>query len=123
MRYARIESELVVETREMADNFNPAEVIHKFDWRIIVPQPDPAFDPATEKLQGFTYVVNPTDVEATRVVVPLTQAELDALADEAERVIAKSFYDDLKAGVGNNATRLARVEQVVARLLRDAYGP
>ncbi len=123
MRYARIEAELVVETRNMADNFDPAEVAHKFDWRIIVLQSDPAFDPATEKLQGFDYVVNPADVEATKTVVPLTADELDALADEAERVIARSFYDDLKAGVGNNAQRLTRVERVAARLLRDAYEP
>ncbi len=121
MRYARIESELVVEVRNMADNFVPAEVLHKFDWRIIVLQPDPAFDPATHKLQGFDYVVNPSDVEATKTVVPLTADELEALADEAERVIARSFYDDLKAGVGTNAQRLTRVELVAARLLKDAY--
>jgi hypothetical protein len=121
-RYALIEVGVVVEVREMPDNFDPAEVAHKFDWRIISLQPDPAFDPATQKLQGFDYVVNPSDVEATPTVVALNQAELDALAEQAERDIAKGFYQDLKDGAGNNAERLTRVETVAARLLKDAYG-
>ena len=49
-RYALIENELVVETREMADNFDPDEVSHKFDLRIVNQQPDPVFDPATHIL-------------------------------------------------------------------------
>jgi len=121
MRYARIELGLVVETRNMADNFEPTEVLHKFDWRIIVVQPDPVFDPATEKLQGFDYVVNPADVEATRAVVALNQDELDALADQAERDIAKALYLDLKNGVGTSVERIVRIEKVAARLLKDAY--
>ena len=123
MKYALIESELVVEVRNMASNFDPAEVAHKFDFRVVILQPDPVFDPATEKLQGYTYVVNPADVEATRVVVALSQAELDALAEQAERDVAKALYQDLKNGVGNNTARLLRVEKVLARLLKDAYGP
>ena len=120
-RYALIESELVVETREMPSNFDPAEVAHKFDWRIVVLQPDPPFDPATEKLKGYDFVVNPADVEATLKVVALTQAELDELAEQAERDIAKSMYQDLKDGTGTQLERLERCEQVTARLLKDIY--
>jgi len=121
MRYAKIISETVSEVRNMADNFDPAAVAHKFDFRIIVPVANPAFDPATEKLHGYDYVVYPEEVTATRKVVALSQGELDGLAEQAERDIAKTFYQDLKDGTGTQLERLVRVERVLARLLKDAY--
>ena len=88
-RYARIENELVVEVRDMADNFDPDEVRHKYDLRIVNQLPDPVFDPETEilvtpasELTSWDFVVNPTDVDATRLVRPLTQEELDAYEEE-----------------------------------------
>lgn len=127
MRYARIENELVVEIRNMADNFDPAEVTHKFDFRVVNAQPDPVFDPLTHKIirnddiANWDFVVNANDVEATRKVVALTQGEIDAATEvatnQAERDQAKTFYAALKAGTATNA----QVQKVVARLLKDAY--
>ena len=78
MRYALIKSGVVVETRNMASNFVAEDVAHKFDFRVVNAQPDPVFDPAIERLGDFEYVVNDDAVEATRAVVALTQAEIDA---------------------------------------------
>ena len=127
MRYALIQNNAVTETREMADNFNPTEVAHKFDFRIINVQADPAYDPLTHKIisnqdiANWDFVINPADVEATRKVVALTQAEIDAATDAAtdtaERDQAKTFYTALNAGTATNA----QVQKVVARLLKDAY--
>ena len=131
--YAKIETGAVVEVRNMADNFDPAEVAHKFDFRIVIVQTDPVFDPLTHRLVGgsnianWDFVINPSDVEATRKVIALTQEEIDQATqdatDQAERDQAKALYQDLKSGAGNNNDRLLRVEMVLARLLRDAYGP
>ena len=127
-RYAKIENNLVVETREMADNFDPAEVAHKGDFRIVNIQADPVFDPDTHilvtpqgELTSWDFVINPSDVEATRKVRALTQQEIDAndaaAAEQAERELAKTYYQALKAGTATNG----QVQRVVARLLKDAY--
>ena len=121
MRYALIKNNAVVKTREMADNFDPAEVAHKFDFRIVNVQPNPVFDPDTHKLLGWDYVINVDSVDATPAVVALTQAEIDARTEAAtdtdERETAKTFYAALVAGTATNA----QVQRVVARLLKDAY--
>ncbi len=125
-RYARIEANEVVEVRNMPDNFIPAEVAHKFDWRIVELQPDPAFNPATQKLEGWDYVISQFKVTAQKVLVALSQEQQDAYtqrqADQAERAQAKALYQALKNGTGTQGERLLRVEKVLARLLRDAYG-
>ena len=84
-RYAKIEGGIVVETRNMASNFDPAEVAHKGDYRIVIQQADPAFDAATHILvtptsdvASWDFIINPADVEATRKVRALTQDEIDA---------------------------------------------
>ena len=127
-RYAKIENGLVVEIRNMADNFDPTEVAHKFDFRVVNTQADPVYDPLIHKLlnsgnevANWDFVINPADVEATRKVVALTQTEIDAATDLAanqdERDQAKTFYAALNAGTATNA----QVQKVVARLLKDAY--
>ena len=128
MRYAKIENNAVVETREMADNFNPTEVAHKFDFRIINVQADPAFDPLTHKLirnqelANWDFVINPTDVEATRKVIALTQAEIDAAtaaaADQAEIDQAKALYQNLMDGTVSDAVQ----QKILARVIKSLFG-
>ena len=126
-------SETVVETREMADNFDPDEVKQKGDYRILIKQDDPVFDPdthilvtPTSELTSWSFVINPADVEATRLVRALTQEELDANAAQEEwtqeQETAKAQYDDLQNGVGTSAERLERTEKVAAHLLKVTYG-
>jgi hypothetical protein len=128
-RYAKIESELVVEVRDMASNFDPAEVAHKGDFRIVNQQPDPVFDPDTHilvtpasELTSWDFVVNPADVDATRKVRALTQAEIDAKTDagiaQAERDQAVSMIPDLKAGTVSDALQ----QKMLARLIEDMWG-
>ena len=127
-RYARIENELVVEVRDMADNFDPDEVRHKYDLRIVNQLPDPVFNPETEilvtpasELTSWDFVVNPNDVEATRLVRPLTQAELDAndeqAAAQAERDQAVALIPDLRAGTVPDNIQ----QKMLARLISDMY--
>ncbi len=126
MRYALIENGLVVEVKQMADNFNPSAVTHKFDFRLVNVLLDPAFDSSIEELKGWTYTINPNSVDAQRVVVALSQEEMDENAqdeiDRTERNQARAAYQNLIDGVGTNAERLVRVERITARLLRDRYG-
>jgi len=125
-KYALIEANAVIEVRNMPPGFNPADVAHKFDWRVVNILATPAIDPATEKIGPWNYVINPSDVDAQRTVVAKTQQEQNdyaqGQADAAERAIVKALYQALKNGTGTTTQRLARVERVAARLLRDAYG-
>ena len=125
-RYAKIENELVVETREMADNFDPDEVSHKGDFRIVNIQPDPVFDPATHilvtpqsELTSWDFVVNPSDVEATRKIRALTQEEIDANDTSAvaqnERDQAAALVPDLYAGTVSNNIQ----QKMLARIIQD----
>lgn len=87
---------------------------------------EPTFDPATERLTGYTQtgvdLVAETSIY-TRQVVPLSPEEVEdraqTEADRAELEAIKRLHNALRDGVGNNATRLARVERVLARLLRE----
>ena len=92
-----------------------------------VQSPQPAYDPATEKLERSTTV----DVDANTHthgwnIVALTQAELDAIAaqaaNDAEREQAKAVYQDLMNSTGNSTQRIVRVERVCAYLLKDLFG-
>lgn len=84
----------------------------------------PAFDPATQKL--VQNIVD-DDVAHTRTygwsIVALSQAELDALAQQAQDaatlIIIRNVYQDLRNGVGTAAERLQRLERAVAWLLRS----
>ena len=121
MRYALIQNNAVVETRAMADNFSADAVRHKFDFRVINVQPDPAFDPLTHKLEGWDYVINPASVDATRAIVALTQAEIDAATaaatDQAEIDQAKALYQNLMDGMVNDAVQ----QKILARLIKSLY--
>jgi hypothetical protein len=86
-----------------------------------VQAPQPAFDPALQRLTRSDPVV---DVEANThthgwTVVQIPQEELD---DIAEREQAKAVYQDLKDGTGTQLQRLVRVEKVCAYLLKDLFG-
>ena len=127
MKYARIVADAVAEIRDMASNFNPDEVRHKYDYRLANYLPDPAYNAATEKLSGEAYAINPDSVDVVKVVVALTQAEIDAraqaAADADELAQIKAVYQDLKNGVGTQLVRLTRCERVLARMLKDIYQP
>ena len=125
-RYARIENNLVVEVRDMADNFDPAEVAHKFDLRIVNQQPDPVFDPLTHilvtpqgELTSWDFVINPADVEATRKVRALTQGEIDAydasVVAQNERNQAAALVPDLYAGTVSDNIQ----QKMLARIIQD----
>jgi hypothetical protein len=67
------------------------------------------------------------DVAKTRTfawaAVPMSQEEIDSYnlrqTDNAELVILRAVYNDLKNGVGTAAERLNRVERATAFLLRS----
>jgi hypothetical protein len=90
-----------------------------------IPEAGTDFDPATHKLGPLDWVYD--DIEetatATHTIVALTQAELDELAKHASMAAemdqAKAIYQDLKNGVGTAGERMARLEKVTARLLRE----
>ena len=121
MRYALIQNNAVTETRAMADNFNADAVRHKFDFRIINVQADPAFDPLTHKLLGWDYVINPASVDATRAIVALTQAEIDATtaaaADQAEIDQVKALVQNLMDGTVSDAVQ----QKILARVIKTLY--
>ena len=128
-RYALIEGGLVVEVREVADNFDPDEVAHKFDLRIVIQQPDPVFDPATHilvtpasELTSWDFIINPNDVEATRLVRALTAEEIAANDEQAaaqlEQEQAKALVPDLYDGTVSDAIQ----QKILARLIQDLYG-
>lgn len=82
----------------------------------------PAYDPATQNLQRSAPVV---DVNANThthgwEVVAKSQAELD---DAAELAAVKALYLDLKNHVGTSGERATRLENVVARMMKDQYQP
>lgn len=78
----------------------------------------PAFDAATQKVVEGVPVVGASDVRKTWAVVALSPAELALVSDGVSYAQAKAIYLDLKNGVGTQAQRSARVEQVLAWLLK-----
>ena len=86
-----------------------------------VEETQPAYDPATERLERADPVV---DVDANTHthgwnVVARSQEDIDA---EAEREQAKAAYLALKALSGTADERATRLENVVAFMLIDQYG-
>jgi len=86
-----------------------------------VEETQPAYDPATERLERADPVV---DVDANTHthgwnVVARSQEDIDA---EAEREQAKAAYLALKAHSGTADERATRLENVVAYMLKDQYG-
>ncbi len=64
--------------------------------RPIVVVPDPPFDPDTEKLGAFAYKVRATTVEKSHAPVPLTSAELKALARQKLAVTDDAWLEALE---------------------------
>jgi len=90
---------------------------------IIVKQPDPPFNPATEKLAPLeTPRPGLEEYWVGTEVIALTQAELDAIAEAAADAALKAeieaAIDDMKNGVGTSVVRFQRLEKAVAFLLR-----
>ena len=58
----------------------PPDISHKnMEWRAFRRDPNPAFDPAIERLGPETFDVRPTEIVASRAVIALTQPELDGI--------------------------------------------
>ena len=88
----------------------------------------PVYDELTQKLES-NWVIDLPAEEYRRewTVVDLTQNEIDEITEsdelDAEMEQARAAYIGLKNGVGTNAQRLVRVEQVLAHLIRKMYKP
>jgi hypothetical protein len=114
--------------RESASPFNIDENVQPPDPLIQLKRIDnssqPGYNPATHKL---VYQFTDDDVAKTRTfawaAVPMSQEEIDSYnlrqTDNAELVILRAVYNDLKNGVGTAAERLNRVERATAFLLRS----
>lgn len=64
----------------------PPDISHKnLEWRPFRRDPNPAFDPATEKLSSEVFVVDPTEIVVSRNVVALTLPELKTLDENKIR--------------------------------------
>ena len=87
----------------------------------VLPQvvdPLPLYDAATQAIVPDVPVVQQTEVRQTWRVVPLTSDELAAKALAVDLDQAARIYAALKAGTGTDASRLRRVETVLAAVLR-----
>jgi len=87
-----------------------------------VQEAQPVFDPAIERLGRTAAVIDIPNNTHTHgwEIIPLTQEELDAATELAE---AKAAYQTLKAHSGSSGERATLLENVVAYMLRDTYGP
>lgn len=86
-----------------------------------VEEAQPAYDPATERLERATPVVDVANNTHTHgwSVVARSQEELDAAA---ELRAAKDAYTALKAHTGSADERATRLENVVAYMIKQMYG-
>jgi hypothetical protein len=87
----------------------------------------PEYDSATHKLVRIENELIGNEYHMGRSeVVPLTQAELDELAEQtaqqAEEDQARQVYQALRDGTGTQAERLRRVELVCAAIIRRLFG-
>ena len=82
----------------------------------------PAYDTATQRLQRSTPVADVAGNTHTHgwEVVARDQADID---NDAELVVVKALYLDLKNHVGTTGERATRLENVVARIMKDMYQP
>ena len=78
----------------------------------------PVFDANTSKLAEDVPVVGVADVRKTWKIIPLSQIELKLIEDGVLYDQAKAVYLDLKNGVGTQAQRIARIEAVLAWILK-----
>jgi len=82
----------------------------------------PGFDPLTHRLIRSAPVIDIPGNTHTHgwTTEALSQAEID---DAAELAAAKALYLDLKNHVGTTGERATRLENVVARIMKDMYQP
>lgn len=123
MRYYRTSDEQVVDVS--ADVFGELAPQKQAVHREYSVDPVPSFTTTQRVVEG-PVVVTETAATKTWSVIEKTQAEKDEDAENAQRLVdyaqARAVYVDLRNGVGTAAERLARVEKVLSRLLRDAIG-
>lgn len=123
MRYYRISDAAVIEISD--DLFAALALEKRAVHRLysVAPYPAPT---STQKVIEGPLVVTDTTATKTWTVIEKSQSEKDEDAENAQRLVdyaqARAVYNDLRNGVGTAAERLARVEKVLARLLRDAVG-
>jgi len=82
----------------------------------------PGYDPLTHRLVRSAPVIDIPGNTHTHgwTTEALSQDEIDAAA---ELVAVKALYLDLKNHVGTTAERATRLENVVARIMKDMYQP
>ena len=82
----------------------------------------PAYDPLTHRLIRSAPVIDIPGNTHTHgwTTEALSQDEIDAAA---ELVAVKALYLDLKNHVGTSGERATRLENVVARIMKDMYQP
>ena len=104
----------------------PPDLTHKspaLKWVPVVIADDPAFDPATQRLQKASDVVTATELTQSREIVALSQEEIDARAEQAshnsEGANTSNWITTLRAG---NATN-TQVQKALAWAIRQLDGP
>ena len=82
----------------------------------------PAYDPLTHRLIRSAPVIDIPGNTHTHgwTTEALSQEEID---NAAELAAAKALYLDLKNHVGTTGERATRLENVVARIMKDMYQP
>ena len=82
----------------------------------------PAYDPLTHRLIRSAPVIDILGNTHTHgwTTEALSQEEID---NAAELAAAKALYLDLKNHVGTTGERATRLENVVARIMKDMYQP
>lgn len=123
-------SEYVGYRRDFADEPPTLAPEKNMQWVPVVEAPVTTFDPATQRLVRLSDLVEFDRVTIKRdVAQALTQEELDARAAESaaetEREQARQAYLALKNEDGSTPAgqRIRRLELIVARMIRDQYGP
>lgn len=100
----------------------PLPSSYKGEMVDVIRDVEPAYDPATEKLDEAPIDLSQRPITIHWVRRKLTAEELAARADAEETRAIRLVLENMKAGEGTVAVRLARVERVlyaVARQNRD----
>lgn len=120
MRYYRLSDTAVIDLDPVL--FDALASEKRAAHRPYVEDPKPTVT-ASQKIVSGPVVITELAATKTWTVAPKTQAEIDDEAEALQRATdyaqAKAVYLDLRNGVGTAGERLARLEKVVARLLRD----
>ena len=111
--YAILTADLlsVREVRDMIVSFDAKEE----RVRPVVITAQPAFDPATQKVEHTGWIINGAEVNPEWTVVALTVSELDEKGDSDESDLLLAAYQTFK---DNNATQ-AQVQRAIAWLIKQ----